>query len=113
MRTIYDEHGLRQPIWVQIDRDRDGSLHVVEVHGGYSREGHQFNEYDKGLVLVILVVEDMKGQVEALESKINARDREITNTLELILQWKRDYQPTLDEAKKYFEDKVGRIGKHD
>lgn len=47
----------------------------------------------------------------AAEQRFDARENEITEILQLLLQWKKDYQPTLDEAKGYFEDKAGRIGK--
>ena len=54
---------------------------------------------------------EIEDNLEGLQKKIEERDSEITKTLGLILKWKKDYQPTLDEAKRYFEDKAGRIGK--
>jgi hypothetical protein len=44
-----------------------------------------------------------------LYEEITKRDAKITETLGLILKWKKEYQPTLNEAKQYFEDKAGRI----
>ena len=53
----------------------------------------------------------MKDQISKLEGKIDRRDKEITDTLDLILTWKKEYQPTLDEAKKFFGDQAGKMGK--
>jgi hypothetical protein len=53
----------------------------------------------------------MKDQLSKLDGKIDRRDTEITDTLDLLLAWKKEYQPTLDEAKGYFEDLARKMGK--
>jgi len=53
----------------------------------------------------------MKDQMSKLNGKIDRRDTEITDMLDLLLAWKKEYQPTLDEAKGYFEDLARKMGK--
>lgn len=53
----------------------------------------------------------LKDQVSKINGKVDRRDQEITDTLDLLLTWKKEYQPTLDEAKKLFERQAGKMGK--
>lgn len=56
-------------------------------------------------------VADQNDILESLKQTIDKRDIEITETLERLLNWEQQYQPTLDEARNYFENMAGRIGK--
>lgn len=53
-------------------------------------------------------LELLEKRIESVESILTKRDKEITDTLELILKWKRDSQKTLDKAKEYFDKLVRR-----
>lgn len=68
----------------------------------------------QGDIITLLDVLDwFQTRVSALESEngdlktsLDKRNQEITSTLELILEWKKESQETLDSAKEYFGNRV-------
>lgn len=46
---------------------------------------------------------------DAFQSKINTRDEKLTHLFTQILEWMKEYRPLLDEVKKDYGDKLGRV----
>lgn len=53
-------------------------------------------------------VSTLEGENSAIKTSLDERDAKITRTLELILEWKKESQGTLDRAREYFAGLVDR-----
>lgn len=46
---------------------------------------------------------------DSVTQKIDNRDKEITDTFELLLAWKKEFNETMEQAKAYFSGMAGKI----
>jgi hypothetical protein len=93
--------------WVKLAISNIRDIYGIEV--ALDRDAHYNARFHAVLTdRIDKLGKDTKAQLSTLNTTIDKRDKEITDTLKLILKWKRQSQRTINRAKEYFNGLVRR-----